>query len=82
MLSGNCYIFRSPFEVDCEIDLHHTYLDSELIQGLANSDNYDDRLVPHHSYEKWDQQNPLEFKISSKAQQLLDIIDQRIQQKN
>ena len=61
------------------VSIDNTYLiDNALIVGLANSDKFNDRLVPHFPWFEWLKTDPRKFVLSDTAKLIIFKIIQRL----
>lgn len=66
------------------IKINNTQIvDNDLMVGLANADQFNDRLVAHYSVDNWGKINPILFQPSQDANHILfSIIHQMVQKEN
>lgn len=70
-----CSPFRSNIYT---LDEHMSQ--SSFLGRLANSDCYDDRLVPYYPFKRWKKQDPRDFQLSRNAELCLFLLTDYIQQ--
>jgi len=58
-------------DVNISVGLKRFLIENKPIVGLANADEFDDRLVPTFQYWKWGTVNPLAFELSDNAKLII-----------
>ncbi len=53
------------------VGLQRLAIENEPMVGLANADEFDDRLVPNFKFEEWERFDPLDFEFSDNAKLII-----------